>query len=223
MLGLPAVVPPDPERLARIYRRPEFVLARWKEAFNTWLNSFLDRLLRVFTGLDGGRVKFYGWLGFGLVLVLAVLAILWLRRRARRSVAVPLPWEQARHLDPAEMEADAHRLAAAGRWGDAVRQLLLAFLGHLDRRGLLPADPTRGNREVLRSLLRRSPGIGPDLRRFLTIADEVTYGGRRPSQPTWHETEASYRQVLAALAAPTAAPTTESESQASAAAKGARR
>ncbi|MHB9146234.1 MAG: DUF4129 domain-containing protein [Symbiobacteriia bacterium] len=192
---------PDQTRLARIYNRPEFVWARWRQAFAEWLNALAKRLVDGLAAATGGNYAVLGWVGAAVIGVLALIGIIWLRRHLRGSPVLTSSGSRQTAVDPMELEAEAQRLAAAGHWADAIRQLLRAFLLQLDRRALLPFDPARTNREVARCLLPRHRTAAPELWRLLQAADEVTYGGRRASQPLWQEAEAGYRRALAVLVA----------------------
>ncbi len=201
-LGPLAAADPDRARLARIYERPEFVLARWTEAAADLVRNafwaFLTRLQRL---VQSGNLRPLAWAAAGLILAFAVGVLIWLTRRLQSAPAVSSGSPRAQSLDVRDLEAEAFRLASAGNWVAAIRRLLRALLVQLDRRGWLPYDPSRSNREVVRALRRRLGGLGDDLARLLTAADEVTFGGRRGSQPLWQEVEAAYGRLLAALTA----------------------
>lgn len=202
---------PDPERLARIYQRPDFVWARWTESLSDRVRDVVwTLLLRLQEFLAAGNLRPVAWVASGVLVVFAVALLIWLTRRLQSALVVPADAPRSEELHVPDLEAEALRLAASGNWVAAIRQLLRALLVALDRRGWLPYDPSRSNREVLRALRRRFRGMGDDLARLLTAADEVTFGGRRGSQPLWQEAEAAYRRLLAALTAEVEAQVRES-------------
>lgn len=202
LTGPLAAADPDRARLARIYERPEFVLARWTEAAADLVrNAFWAFLTRLQLLVQSGNLRPLAWAAAGLLLAFAVGVLIWLTRRLQSAPAVSSGSPRTQSLDVRDLEAEAFRLASAGNWVAAIRRLLRALLVQLDRRGWLPYDPSRSNGEVVRALRRRLGGLGDDLARLLTAADEVTFGGRRGSQPLWQEAEAAYGRLLAALTA----------------------
>ncbi|MGE5589141.1 MAG: DUF4129 domain-containing protein [Bacillota bacterium] len=193
---------PDPERLARIYQRPEFVWVRWTESVSDRIREVVwTLLLRLQEFLDLGSLRPVAWVAAGVLVAFAAGLLVWLTRRLQSAPVASAGAVRSAEMNAPDLEAEALRLASSGNWVAAIRQLLRALLVGLDRGGWLPYDPSRSNREVLRALRRRFRGTGDDLARLLAAADEVTFGGRSGSQPLWQEAEGAYRRLFAALTA----------------------
>jgi hypothetical protein len=101
-----------------------------------------------------------------LVVVVALLLLGWILRevvdRRRKSVAEARP-ETAAAAAAAPQAAlsfdDASRLAAEGRYAEAVHALLLAAIRHFAERSRTAIQPSRTSRELVRTL-----PLGPDAR-----------------------------------------------------------
>lgn len=127
---------------------------------------------------------FWGTIRRLVTLVLAaagVLALGWfvvrtiLRAAVDSAVADPeldMPEEPPR---PAEMQAEAQRLASGGDLRGAVRALYLALLGRLHEQGVIAYDRHRTNREYLRTMqagARRKAAFGA----VVEVFDRKWYG-----------------------------------------------
>jgi Domain of unknown function (DUF4129) len=118
-----------------------------------------------------GAGAFLGKVVFTVLIVVVALLILgWILRevvdRRRKSVA------EARPETPAAAAAapqaslsfdDASRLAAEGRYAEAVHALLLAAIRHFAERSRTAIQPSRTSRELVRTL-----PLGPDAREAFT-------------------------------------------------------
>lgn len=79
--------------------------------------------------------------------------------------------------------ADSHRAAAEaaaarGDYAQAVRERLRAVVRELENRGVLDPRPGRTADEIARDAGVAVPAVADDLRRAVTVFDEVWYGGR---------------------------------------------
>lgn len=166
----------DVALLNDILSRPPFVPAEnWYDAILAAIAEFFERLAsNTARGVLEARDLVI------LVAVLVVAAVLaWFVRTLRRNL-VPeqeLPPElmgkEAR--TPAEAFDNAQRYINAGDYRSAVRQLYLATLLMLDRRGRIKYDPTLTNREYLRQVskdTRAATALQPIVETF----DRTWYG-----------------------------------------------
>lgn len=183
--------------------RPSFWQRIWR-----WISDFVDALLpdRLPRGGAnaarlGSRLLVWSIVLSGGLLVVFVLSY-WLRGfvggilwdRAQRRVqdsALPQTSLEARNR--------AQALAGGGNYREAVRQLYLAAVLHLDEIGLLQLQRDQTNREVLAQL----PADLPIRRQFEPVVDtfdRVWYGLREPDQSTFD----AYRRSIDTLMAQTA-------------------
>ncbi|GAA3313078.1 hypothetical protein GCM10020219_024370 [Nonomuraea dietziae] len=117
--------------------------------------SLLDRLYRTFQQLLGDATDFapggspVGALLAALLLVLFVVALVtvlvWLARRSARATTAPGDLFDGRAMTAAEHRQAAERLAAEGRWAEAVQERLRAIARDLQDRALIdgPAGQDR--------------------------------------------------------------------------------
>jgi len=123
--------------------------------------------------------------GPAFFLVIGVLFVLLIAVYLIGTRERPLPAEQAsvnsapkiedpRDRAPAEWLDSAARLAAEGKYREALRALYLATLVALDRRQLLTFDPTLTNWQYLRQL--RGAALRSDFRELTRLFDHKWYG-----------------------------------------------
>jgi cytoskeletal protein RodZ len=178
--------------LQNIWRRPEFTEqdSLWQR-FWRWVRSWLPE----FESREGGSTaisplfQLVGWglLGIGAVLIIFLLSY-WLqtllgrfmggveRRGKRDDNALPQTADEARTA--------AHRLANAGSYRDAVRQLYLSALLSLHERNLITYQPSDTNREVL-TAIRHQPQLHQQLQPVVATFDDVWYGVHEPDRTTF--------------------------------------
>jgi hypothetical protein len=108
--------------------------------------------------------------------------------------------EAGEQVTAASARRQAHALAQAGSYREAVRQLYLATLLSLEDRGLLRADRSLTNRELLLSV---SEGAGAQgsavqgaLQPVVDVFESVWYGQREPDAGTF----GAYTQAVDAAA-----------------------
>ncbi|RME63501.1 MAG: DUF4129 domain-containing protein [Caldilineae bacterium] len=177
------------------------------ERFTRWLRELWERLWPNRRASEGGPLaaflaRLLDWIILlAAVTLTAILLSYWLRqflggmlldREVRRRQAdgepVPLTAREARRM--------ASEQAQVGNYREAVRQLYLAALLHLDERGLIRYDPSLTNREVLAQTKPGAP-VRVHLQPVVDVFDRVWYGIREPDRATYEH----YRQEIDALMA----------------------
>src|SRR5262249_16811228 len=170
-------------RLAAVLDRPEFraqepgpldrLTRPLREAWEHLRREVLARLLEATR--DGGENL--ALVAVGVLVLLAVGAVLagaFGAAAGARRAAAPAP----RRAPPpaAATRARALEAAAAGDYREAVHQLYLATLLHLDERGRLRFRPSLTNREHL-TAGHVDPGLAPVLAPGIEGYDRLWYGG----------------------------------------------
>ncbi len=181
--------------LAKVLAGPAFQQGEsWWDVFRRWLAAWLDRLLpdsapaSSTTGAAGRAGDLIVW-GIGLAGVIAIVLLLayWLRGLITGFVAnVDAEAEGAGDLPQTSAEARQRAAGAAnlGNYRGAVRNLYLAALLTLEQHGLVPADRSLTNREVLGRVDRAHP-LRPHLQPVVETFDDVWYGVREPDASTY--------------------------------------
>lgn len=166
----------DQQALRDLLAQPPFSVA---EADN-WLARLIDELLsRLFGGTAqrayDGR---YLLVGLGVLLIAMVITyfVLNLRRTMVGEAVLPAASDaNEANLTSGTALANAQRLAVAGDYRSAVRQLYLSTLLLLDERGRLRYDRSLTNREYLRAVAG-TPGLRDALRPIVDTFDRIWYG-----------------------------------------------
>jgi hypothetical protein len=171
---------------AELYRAPSLWERLWE-----WLRAWLPRLR---PGAGGGMsevvaegvawaVATAGGLAVAVVLsywlhglLTGIVADAEARRRQAAGEAEPATAAAARR--------QALALAGAGNYRQAVRQLYLSALLHLEERGVVRADRSLTNREYL-AQVRDDPATRAHLQPVVQTFDEVWYGLREPDDDTF--------------------------------------
>ncbi|GHD99759.1 DUF4129 domain-containing protein [Streptomyces alanosinicus] len=184
----PVTIPRDPAREAarrelskRMYHENDpGLFQRALKAFWDWLDRLLDSAASATPGGTIGLIVV-------VLFVVAVLAALWWRlgtpRRQPSSTAVLFddgPRNAAEHRAAAE----AH--AAQGHWNQAVQERMRAIVRSLEERTLLDARPGRTADEAAAEAGRTLPVHTDRLRAAAREFDDVTYGGRRATEESYH-------------------------------------
>jgi hypothetical protein len=179
--------------LQEVLAGPEYQHYRDRESFRDRVKEALANLWRSVSDLwrraTGGvrlpalvGLPWLWWLVAACVAagVLALLIRYALAGRRRRPGAPPAesggPQLPAR--DPADLLAEAARLAEAGDFRGAVRSVYLGALVRLHRAGLLPREEANTNWEYLRAVEGRPPVHEP-LSHLTAIVDRIWYGHQR--------------------------------------------
>lgn len=143
------------------------------------------------------RLMLYVFLAVALVLIGVWLAKEIVRRRRPATVAAgpeeEVPGEGERPKAHA-VPGDATRLAAAGRYGEAIHVLLLVTIRHLAERARLPAEPARTSRELIRLLPLK--GEGRQAFEALVRAVELTlFGGQPAGAEDWERSLVHFQRL----------------------------
>ncbi|KOV94383.1 membrane protein [Streptomyces sp. NRRL B-3648] len=151
------------------------------------LNAFWDWVDRLFgaaaSATPGGTV--------GLIVVIlfavAVLAALWWRLGTprRRPVSTAVLFDE-RPRSAAEHRAAGEAHAAQGHWNQAVQERMRALVRSLEERALLDVRPGRTADEAAAEAGRVLPAHADRLRAAAREFDDVTYGGRRAGEQSYH-------------------------------------
>ena len=166
--------------------RPFAGLVRWLGERLQPITDFIDDL-----ALDtpGGRPIFFSLLGGLVLLVAALLARGSIRRRAA-AVARAARARAPDREDPATLERDADRAAAAGEWETAVRLRFRAGLLRLDARELIEYRPSLTTGEVAEEI------FSPAFDRIGADFDEIAYGGRAAQAADEAASREGWQRVL---------------------------
>jgi hypothetical protein len=168
----------------------------WWDVFRRWLAEWLDRLLpdsapaSSNSGAAGRASDLIAW-SIGVVGIVAIVLLLayWLRGLISGFVANADAGEDGDAAGdlpqtPAEARQRAAGAANVGNYRSAVRNLYLAALLTLEQRGLVPADRSLTNREVLGRIDNTHP-LRPHLQPVVETFDDVWYGVREPDAGTY--------------------------------------
>jgi hypothetical protein len=178
----------------------------WWDAFLRWLAEWIARILPAPAPASGTAQPptalgdFVAWLLGGLgALALLLLLVYWLRGLIRSFVPDAAAAGEA-GSDLPQTPAAARRLAAgaadAGDYRGAVRNLYLAALLTLEQHGLVPADRSLTNRELL-AKADRTGDLRPHLEPVVAVFDDVWYGVHEPDANTY----TAYTQAIDRLEA----------------------
>lgn len=175
----------------------------WWDVFRRWVAELLDRLLpdpaptSSNAGAAGRAGDLIAW-SIGIVGVIAIVLLLayWLRGLIGGFVANADNNEDGDVDDdlpqtPTEARRRAAGAANEGNYRGAVRNLYLAALLTLEQHGLVPADRSLTNREVLGRVDSTHP-LRSHLQPVVETFDDVWYGVHEPDAGTY----AAYAQSI---------------------------
>jgi hypothetical protein len=184
----PLTTPRDPAREAarrelskRMYHENDpGLLQRALNAFWDWVDKLFNAASSATPGGPLGLVVV-------IVAVLAVLGALWWRLGSpRREPASSPALFDDRPRSAAEHRAAAEAHAAQGHWNQAVQERMRAVVRSLEERALLDTRPGRTADEAAAEAGRTLPSRADRLRTAARDFDDVTYGGRRASEQSYH-------------------------------------
>jgi len=183
------------EAVERVYARPEYQV---HHGFREWLAritnqawAWLADRLGQFGELRGTHPLIWwlviGWLAMSALALLA--HIVWTMMQAAKRADDSEPAADAapkreRPRTAAEWEAEAVRLAAAGRLREAAAALYQALLLRLDGRGAVRFDPSKTPGDYRREA-RAHPDAARALGAFLRLFEPVAFGGRGLDAEGW--------------------------------------
>ena len=155
--------------------------------FQRALNAFWDWVDKLFgsaaTATPGGTLG----LVVVIVAVLALLGALWWRLGTpRREPASSATLFDDRPRSAAEHRAAAEAHAAQGHWNQAVQERMRGIVRSLEERALLDIRPGRTADEAAAEAGRALPDHRDRLHTAARGFDDVTYGGRRASEQSYH-------------------------------------
>jgi hypothetical protein len=184
----PVTIGRDPAREAA---RRELTKGMYHEndpsLFQRALNAFWEWVDKLFGSAASATPG--GALGLVVIIVavLVVLAALWWRlgtpRRQPTSAAALF---DDRPRSAAEHRAAAEAHAAQGHWNQAVQERMRAIVRSLEERALLDIRPGRTADEAAAEAGRALPSHTDRLRSAARDFDDVTYGGRSATEPSYH-------------------------------------
>ncbi|MFI9171680.1 DUF4129 domain-containing protein [Streptomyces lincolnensis] len=184
----PLTTPRDPAREAarreltkRMYHENDpSLLQRALDAFWDWVGKLLNSASAATPGGPLGLVVV-------ILVVIAVLGALWWRLGAprREPTSAPTLFDD-RPRSAAEHRAAAEAHAAQGHWNQAVQERMRAIVRSLEERALLDTRPGRTADEAATEAGRTLPSQSDRLRTAARDFDDVTYGGRRASEQSYH-------------------------------------
>jgi hypothetical protein len=198
----PAVAQDEPNpRVARAQAREILQERRFRgsgvprpfQGIVRWLGERLQPVADFFDDLSvrtpGGGPVLFALLG-GLVLLMAgLLARTSISRRAAAAARAARARSAARE-DPAELEREADRAAAAGEWETAVRLRFRAGLLRLDARDLIEYRPSLTTGEVASTI------VSPAFIRVGADFDAIAYGGRPAAEADEAASREGWQRVL---------------------------
>ncbi|WP_328431624.1 DUF4129 domain-containing protein [Streptomyces sp. NBC_00453] len=184
----PVTIPRDPAREAA---RRELSKRMYHEndpsLFERALNAFWEWVDKLFGSAAAATPG--GTLGLVVVIVavLAVLGALWWRLGTpRREPTSSAALFDDRPRSAAEHRAAAEVHAAQGHWNQAVQERMRAIVRSLEERALLDVRPGRTADEAAAAAGRTLRSHTDRLRAAARDFDDVTYGGRRASEQSYH-------------------------------------
>lgn len=183
--------------LAAVLTGPEFTAHdSWWDILRRWLAEWWDRLFPqpenspAATAIGSSASEVISWVvGAAGVIGLVLLLAHWLRGfladfvgEADAVIGDNLGGELPQ--TPAEARRRAANRAASGDFRDAVRHLYLSALLTLEQNGLVPADRSLTNRELLARVGASHP-MRPHLQPVVDTFDDVWYGVHEPDAQTY--------------------------------------
>ena len=162
---------------------------RWEGASTAWV-WLMDRLVRLLEWLNELRIsspfRYYLLIASLVVILGALLAqlasIVRQSIRSRTPAATTAPQSPTR--DARWHLAEAARLLAAGRIGEALAHRFIAMLQDLDQRGIVKFDVSKTPAEYV-SEARLAPEARQELEALVESLYRHLFGGAVPDESTW--------------------------------------
>jgi hypothetical protein len=160
-----------------IYHRDEpSLVERMFQNVGDWLRELFGNVFDPTRGGSGG-----GWLAIIVILltlVAVVALVFWAMRGRRNTRSDRSALLAAENSAAGDHRAEAVRLAAEGRWAEAIRERLRAVARDLEERVILEPRPGRTADELAEEAARALPDIAEALRSGVGVFDDVWYGDR---------------------------------------------
>lgn len=185
-------------------------LPTWLKALGRWLVDLLrpiGRLLRWLARLmpDAPYARILLWTMLAVILAGAVWMTVervrsgaWrLPARRRDPIGQPAPEEEAWVPDDAPVRAwlrEADRLAAEGRYGDAIHYLLHHSIEDIARRRPQLRRPSLTSRELASASLL-PPGVQPLFASIAALVETSLFGGRPVAGDEWRSARTAYAEL----------------------------
>jgi hypothetical protein len=151
------------------------------------LTQLLDDL--IFKIMSGGASVPGGWLTIAVLLIVVSVAAFVAVRVAGRTMRTNRGRQNALfgsiEMSSAEHRAAAEQSAGRGDWASAIRHRVRAVARHLEETAVLNPVPGRTATELARDAGQATPGLAGDLRRAAVAFNDVTYGERPGTEPTY--------------------------------------
>jgi len=191
------------EAVARVYARPEFQ-EQHRRTWGDWVWSrvakaihWIGEHLRWMRELEDTNPVLWWIIVLGLVALLVALVghIIWTALRVARmgeDLDAPSAGKDARQKPrtATDWEAEAARLAAAGRLREAAAALYQALLLRLDALGAVRFDSSKTPGDYRREA-RKHPQAASVLGGFLRLFEPVAFGGRELDAEGWERLRAA--------------------------------
>lgn len=202
-------------RLNSILRRPEYneqaaedsVLARLWKRFREWLESLMpksnpvgERTANTFSAV--ARLFVFALAAAVIIYVLWKYgAHLLPRNRARKKkreteARVVLGERLAPGQTPADLLAEAERLARAGDLRGAIRKAYIAVLVELGERRILRLAAHKTNRDYLSAIRRERAALYGDMQPLTHNYERHWYGFAPATDADWHDFQSRCRQAI---------------------------
>ncbi len=139
-----------------------------------------------------------------LAAAVVVLILVWLiqallqkigRRASGAEAGAVVPGEAAAPERPVDVE-DATRLAAEGRYGEAIHALLLAAIQHFAARAPMPLQASRTSRELAR-LLPLTGESRPKFNELVMAVERTLFGGQAAAAEDYQRSLERFRSLVA--------------------------
>lgn len=201
-------------RLAAILRGPDFnkqaakggALADLIERLQKWIQSlFAGRGPRRGPGTGVATAAQFLIFGLAFAVFAFVLWRFWRTRRGglkrvalRREPRVILGEQIAPDESPADLLADAERLARAGDLRGAIRRAYVALLLELGDRDILRLARHKTNRDYLQAVRRQAPPLYAFMQPLTVNFERYWYGYERATEEDWRDFLTNCRRTLGA-------------------------
>ncbi|OBK72828.1 DUF4129 domain-containing protein [Mycobacterium sp. 1274761.0] len=171
------------EAAQRELAKPIYPRSSLTERLGDWLDDLLYRIAQEGSSLPGG------WFTITVLLIILAVAVVVAVRIARRTMRTKRGGELAlfdsHELTAGQHRATAEQYAAQGDWAAAIRHRLRAVARQLEEDGVLNPVPGRTATELAKDAGAAVPNLADELTGAATTFNDVTYGERPGTEPTY--------------------------------------